>query len=238
VTALTDVARTHPTVDVRREAIETLGQAMLSEQAMVFLARVAREDAHADVQREAVETLGEIKHPGVLPALIEIARTHPTPDMRREAIETIRDTMPADDAEAFLAKVVREEGNVDVQREAVEALGELEGGRGIGEVAKVALTHPVVDVRREAIETLVEHAPHPTALDVLNRIVSGDGDEGVRRQALEGLAELSEGAGIPALIDVARSHPNRDLRTDALKRLVESKDPRARAVFERALAKP
>ncbi len=238
VAALTDIARTHPTVDVRREAIETLGEAMPPEQAVVFLARVAREEAHADVQREAVETLGEIKHPGALPALIEIARTHPKAEVRRESIETIRAVMPADDAAAFLAKVAGEDGNADVQREAVETLGELEGGRGIGEVAKIALTHPVVDVRREAIETLAEHAPHATAVDVLSRIVSGDGDEDVRRQALEGLAELSEGAGIPALLDVARSHPNRDLRAEALKHLVESEDPRARAVFERALAKP
>ena len=238
VTALTDIARTHPTIDVRREAIEALGEAMPADQAVAFLARVARDDAHADVQREAVETLGEIKHAGALPALVEVARTHPRPDVRREAIETIRAAMPADEAAAFLAKVAREDGNVDVQREAVETLGELEGGRGIGEVAKIALTHPVVDVRREAIETLAEHAPHATAVDVLSRIVSGDSDEDVRRQALEGLAELSEGAGIPALLDVARSHPNRDLRAEALKHLVESEDPRARAVFERALAKP
>ena len=238
VAALEDIARTHPTVDVRREAIETLGDAMPPEQAVVFLARVAREDAHTDVQREAVETLGDVKHPGALPALVEIARTGPKPDVRREAIETIREAMPADDAAAFLAKVVSEEGDVDVQREAVETLGELEGARGIGEVAKIALAHPVVDVRREAIETLAEHAPQATALDVLNRIVSGDGDEDVRRQALEGLAELSEGAGIPALIDVARSHPDKDLRAEALKHLVESDDPRARAIFDRALAKP
>jgi beta-lactamase regulating signal transducer with metallopeptidase domain/HEAT repeat protein len=238
VAALTDMARTHPTVDVRREAIETLGEAMPPEQAVVFLARVARDDAHADVQCEAVETLGQVEHPSALRALVEIAGSGLKSEVRREAIETIREAMPADDAAAFLAKVAGEDGNVEVQREAVEALGELEGGRGIGEVATFALTHPVVDVRREAIETLAERAPHATAVDVLNRIVSGDRDEDVRRQALEGLAELSEGAGIPALIDVARSHPNRDLRAEALKHLVESEDPRARAVFERALAKP
>jgi HEAT repeat protein len=238
LTALTDIARTHPTVDVRREAIETLGDAMPPDQAVVFLARVARDDAHADVQREAVETLGDVKHAGAVPALVEIARTHPRPDVRREAIETIAGAMPAGDAAAFLAQVARQEGDVDVQREAVETLGELEGGRGIGEVATVALTHPVVHVRREAIKTLSEHAPHATAIDVLSRIVRADGDEDVRREALDGLAELSEGAGIPALLDVARSHPSKELRAEALKHLVESEDPRARAVFERALAKP
>ena len=234
---LISLARTLDDRETRQEAIEALGQ-RAEASAREALIAIARTDRDVDVQREAVETLGELKDPQAVTALIDMARTHPKPEVRREAIETIREAMPADEAAAFLAKVAREDGTADVQREAVETLGELEGGRGIDEVVKIALAHPVVDVQREAIETLAEHAPHATAVDVLVRIVSGDHDEGVRREALEGLAELSEGAGIPALIDVARSHPNRDVRAEALKRLVESEDPRARAVFERALAKP
>jgi beta-lactamase regulating signal transducer with metallopeptidase domain/HEAT repeat protein len=234
---LISLARTLDDLEARKEAVEALGQRR-EPAAREALVAIARTDRDVDVQREAVETLGELPDPQAVIALTGIARTHPVVDVRREAIETLGDAMPADDAAAFLAKVAREDGTADVQREAVETLGELEGGRGLGEVAKIALAHPVADVRREAIETLAEHAPHATAIDVLSRILSGDGDEDVRREALEGLAELSEGAGIPTLIDVARSHPNRDLRAEALKRLVDSEDPRARAVFERALAKP
>jgi beta-lactamase regulating signal transducer with metallopeptidase domain/HEAT repeat protein len=235
--ALISLAKTLEDREARKEAVEALGQRPEAA-AREALVAIARSDRDVDVQREAVETLGELKDPQAVIALTDMARTHPTADVRREAIETIREVMSADDAAAFLAKVAREDGTVDVQREAVETLGELAGGRGIGEVTKIALAHPVVDVRREAIETLAEHAPPATAVDVLSRIISGDSDEDVCRQGLEGLAELSGGAGIPALIDVARSHPNRDLRAEALKRLVESEDPRARAVFERALAKP
>jgi hypothetical protein len=45
-------------------------------------------------------------------------------------------------------------------------------------------------------------------------------------------------AGIPALIDAARSHPNREVRPDALRRLAESDDPRAQRIFEQTLRRP
>ena len=105
-------------------------------------------------------------------------------------------------------------------------------------MARFAVSHASVDVRREAIETLTEHAPSATVIDVLARIVNTDSGEDTRDAALEGLAELSDGAGVPTLIDIARSHPSADVRREALKRLVESDDPRAKAVFARALSPP
>ena len=105
-------------------------------------------------------------------------------------------------------------------------------------MAQLALSHPNVEARREAIETLGEHGPTPTALDVLTKVATSDRDEDARREALEALGELHDGVGIPALIDIARSHPNQQMRMEAMKRLVESDDPRAKALFERVLAKP
>jgi HEAT repeat protein len=49
---------------------------------------------------------------------------------------------------------------------------------------------------------------------------------------------MKDGAGIPALIDAARAHPNREVRADALRRLAESDDPRAQRLFEQTLRRP
>jgi HEAT repeat protein/beta-lactamase regulating signal transducer with metallopeptidase domain len=236
--AVIDMARSHPSVEVRREAVETLRDGMPPAEAVALLSRLAREDQSVDVQREAIESLGQVQDSAAVNALSILARTHPRIEARREAVETLAESSASKEVVALLGAIAREDGSTDVQREAVESLGEVAGGAGLSEVATLALTHPAIDVRREAIETLTEHAPTPTALDVLSRIVATDRDDEARREALESLAELRDGAGVPTLVEIARSHPSREVRGEALKRLVESDDPRARAVFERALTKP
>jgi HEAT repeat protein/beta-lactamase regulating signal transducer with metallopeptidase domain len=235
---VTELLRTHPGVEARSEALETLRERLPAAEAVALLSRVAREDKSVEVQREATESLGEVHDNASVQALFELARTHPEVEVRREAIETLGQAASSKEGVDFLARIAREDKSVDLQREAIETLGEVDGGRGLAEVAQLALTHPTLDVRVEAIETLGEHAPTPTALDVLTKIATGDRSQEARREALETLAELPDGVGIPALIDIARSHPEQGMRMEAMKRLVESDDPRARAVFERVLAKP
>jgi HEAT repeat protein len=57
----------------------------------------------------------------------------------------------------------------------------------------------------------------------------------VRFQALELLAELDAGRGVPALIDVLRSSDDRALRRRAIALLGEIDDPRAQAELRRLL---
>jgi HEAT repeat protein/beta-lactamase regulating signal transducer with metallopeptidase domain len=236
--AVTEILKTHPGVDARREAIETLRDHLPPADAVTLLTRVAREDQSVEVQSEAAESLGQVQDGAGVMALFDLARTHPQVDVRREAVETLGEAPGSKDVVEFLSRIAREDKSVDIQREAIEALGDLAGVSGLAEIAQLALTHPNVDARREAIETLGEHAPTPTALDVLTKIATSDRDEEARREALETLSELPDGAGIPALIDLARSHPSQEMRMEALKRLVDSEDPRAKAVFARALGKP
>jgi beta-lactamase regulating signal transducer with metallopeptidase domain/HEAT repeat protein len=236
--AVSEILRTHPGAEARHEAIETLRDHLPPAEAVTLLTRVAREDRSVEMQREAAESLGQVHDGAGVMALFDLARTHPEAEVRREAVETLGEAPASKDVVEFLGRIAREDKSVDIQREAIETLGEIDEGRGLAEVAQVALAHPSSDVRREAIETLGEHAPTKTSVDVLTKIATTDADEGARDEALETLADLPDGAGIPALIDIARSHPNQAMRLEAMKRLVESEDPRARAVFERALAKP
>lgn len=235
--AITEFARTHPNSDVRREAVETIGELAPTAETARLLSGIAANDRSEDVQREAVETLGEIGDLG-LPAVIEIARTHPSADVRRAAIETIGDKAPAAQALDLLAQFARRDRDPDVQREAVETLGELHDTRALALVARIARTHANVDVRRQAIETYTESAPSDSALALLKSILGADAPEDVYSAVLESLEEMEGGVGIPVLIEAARSHPNREVRADALRRLAESDDPRAQQVFERTLRRP
>jgi HEAT repeat protein len=64
-----------------------------------------------------------------------------------------------------------------------------------------------------------------------------DPDADLREEALEALAELHDGAGVPALIETARSHPDRQVRVRAIELLGDSDDPRALEAL-RNLIKP
>jgi HEAT repeat protein len=63
----------------------------------------------------------------------------------------------------------------------------------------------------------------------------GEADEDLKVHAVFVLSQLSNGAGIPNLLDVARSNPSLRVRSQALFWLGQSGDPRAIALFESVL---
>ena len=236
--AVIEIARTHPSTDVRRSAIETIGEKAPAAQSLDLLAQFARRDRDPDVQREAVERLGELHDDRAYNLLVEFARSHPVSDVRRKAIETLGEKGRADSVMVILDDLARRSDDEDVARKAVETLGELHDARALALVARIARTHPNVDVRRKAIETYGESAPSDSSVALLKSILASDAPEDVYNAVLEALEEMDDGAGIPALIDAARSHPNRDVRAAALRRLAESDDPRAQKIFDQTLRRP
>jgi HEAT repeat protein/beta-lactamase regulating signal transducer with metallopeptidase domain len=236
--AVIDIARSHPNSDVRRAAIETIGDKAPAPQALDLLAQIARTDRDPDVQREAVETLGSIHDDRAYTLLVDVARRHPVSDVRRAAIETLGESGRTDSVMAVLGDVVRWGDDPDVAREAVETLGDLHDARALALVGRIARGNGNVDVRRQAIETYTESASPDSAVALLKSILASDAPEDIYSAVLESLEEMKGGAGIPVLIDVARSHPNREVRADALRRLAESDDPRAQQIFDQTLRRP
>jgi HEAT repeat protein/beta-lactamase regulating signal transducer with metallopeptidase domain len=236
--AVIEIARTHPNADVRRRAVETIGDKAPPAQALDILSQIARRDDDSDVQRGAVETLGQLRDDRAYGLLVDFARTHPVSDVRRAAIETLGETGHTDSVISILDGVARTAGDPDVARAAVETLGEMGDRRALAAVARIARGTGNVEVRREAIEAYAESAPRDSSLALLKNILAGDAPEDVYQATLEALENLDEGAGIPALIDAARAHPNREVRADALRRLADSDDPRAQRLFEQTLRRP
>jgi HEAT repeat protein/beta-lactamase regulating signal transducer with metallopeptidase domain len=236
--AVIEIARTHPNAAVRREAVETIGDNAAPAQALDILAQIARRDEDSDVQRSAVEALGNLHDDRAYGLLVEFARTHPVGDVRRAAIETLGESGHTDSVIAILGGVARAADDPDVARAALETLGEMHDARANAVVARVARGNGDPEVRRAAIETYGESAPRDSTLALLKSILASDAPEDVYSTVLEALEEMKDGAGIPALIDAARTHPNRDVRADALRRLADSDDPRAQRVFEQTLRRP
>jgi HEAT repeat protein len=232
---LRDLARNHPSSDVRREAVETLGHALPPEEARRLLHDIALTNTSEDACREAVETLAQLPGGVGLKDVREIARKHADPEVRREAVEELGHNSQSADVVDDLVHVAENDASADVQREAVETLGERPETRAHDEVARLARQHPHTDVRREAVETIGAALPPQEAVRVLSQIADEEAAQDVVYEALETLTELPSGAGVEPLVKIARQHSNPAVRQEALKILVESDDPRARAMFDRAL---
>jgi HEAT repeat protein/beta-lactamase regulating signal transducer with metallopeptidase domain len=250
---LIDLARSHKDAAVRREAVETLGHVVPDhsddkttdeERARQLttvidtLSSIAKEDREREIQTEAVETLGEIDDPRARQRVRELATSHASADVRREAIETITEHSEPAEALKTLREAIEREADRSVRVDAIERLAHVEDARARTALAEIARTHKDEELRAEAVESLGEVQPSADTADILKGIAERDGSQRVREEAIETLSELHDGAGISALVELARSHADERTRRSALEALLESDHPRARAIFDKALQKP
>lgn len=238
IEALRKIAQEDPSTEIQREAVETLGE-VHDERAVALIAELARSHANSEVRREAVETLGEAAPiDEALRLLRRIVDEDRDVDVQREAVETLSEREDRRVLE-MLVEIAEKHAHVDVQRQATESLGNL--GR-VSETRRIlerlARTHPSEDVRREAIETYGEHAPDDSAAAFFESLVRGDAQSSIKIEALEALADMKHEAALSAILDVARAHPDREVRKKAIELLGDSHDPRARAMLERLLTRP
>jgi hypothetical protein len=92
-----------------------------------------------------------------------------------------------------------------------------------------------LDTRRRAVFWLGEAAGTAAALTLDSIAGDSAGDREVRKQAVFALSQRSGNEGVPALLRIARTNPDPELRKSALFWLGQSEDPRALALFEEIL---
>jgi len=189
----------------RHEAVKTLGSRRDPRMVPPLLA-IALHDGDEEVQHEAVKELGKVRGGAGVSALLEIARTHPNPDVRHKAVKMVGDVATPEAALGVLERLAHRDPDVEVQQEAVKALGHLGSPQAVAPLARLARAQPNAEVREEAVEQYARSAAPESALVLLV-------------EAVERLADLPDGLGIPALREAARSHPSRHVRTEARRRL-------------------
>jgi hypothetical protein len=91
------------------------------------------------------------------------------------------------------------------------------------------------ETRRQAVFWLGEAAGTAAARTLDSIAGDSAGDREVRKQAVFALSQRSGNEGVPALLRIARTNPDPELRKTALFWLGQSEDPRALALFEEIL---
>src|SRR5438034_5564996 len=204
--------------DARHEIVKALGKRR-DPRMVPALLTITRIDGDQQVQREAVEALGKVRGGAGAGALLDIARTHPNPDVRRKAVKAVGDVAPPEAALGVLEQLAQRDPDAHVQQEAVEALGHLGSPQALAPLAYLARAQPNAEVRDEAVEQYARSAAPESALVLLVDRLANDSSSDVQEEAVERLADLPDGLGIPALREAARSHPSRHVRAEARRRL-------------------
>jgi hypothetical protein len=92
--------------------------------------------------------------------------------------------------------------------------------------------------RHQAVFWLGQAAGDAATRDLTDLVEDRDVDRDVKEQAVFALSQQPHDAGVPALIRIARTHPEPGVRRKALFWLGQSGDARALALFEELLTRP
>ena len=212
--------------EVREEAASWLAY-QDDERVVDILVGAARTDRSVEVREEAVEAIACHETEAATDALIDLARTVEVAAVREEAVESLGALTSPRVVEALEA-LAFDDPKRTIQEEAVEALAEFPSATATPVLTRIVKTHDDPQIREEAIELLGEVAPVDNVLTTLEWVAFQDKSSEVQEEAVEVLAELPGGSGIPVVVKIAQSHPRSSIREEAIDYLDESEDARAK----------
>ena len=221
-----------------------------SDERPILLAKILASEPNANLRRIAAWGLSDHAHKQVAAeALATALRRDSDASVREMSAWALADASRSSTAADALVAALRGDANVRVREISAWSLGNV-GGRSpsVAEALGAALSDANAGVRKRAAWALgnADLRQAPPALIALLR----DRDPEIRELAAWGLYQIEDPAAIPALDAALRSEPDKELQiayiralaaigersVDALRGLLESKDPEIKAIAIRALA--
>jgi HEAT repeat protein len=222
-----------------------------SDERPIMLAKILASDPDAKLRRIAAWGLSEYADGQVGSDALAIAlRRDSDAGVREMAAWSLADAERSSNAAEALIAALRSDANTRVRVTSAWALGNIGGGRSqsVGDALGAALSDANLEVRKRAAWALgnADLKQAPPALIALLRDPSSE----MRELAAWSLYQIEDPASIPALDAALRAEPNKELQiayiralaavgersVDALKGLLESKDPEIKSIAVRALA--
>ena len=231
--ALIRIAQAHANPRIRLEAIDTLSDRISSEAVDCLNQIVNKQGEFHKIQREALETLARIEEDKALELLVQIAQTHADPRIRREGIDQLRDidelrlsAFPK--AVDCLVSIVNQKDELEEnQREALDAIADIENNRATDELIRIAGTHINPRIREEAIDRLsdmdeLKLSTTPKVIKCFESIIDNqEQPEKIQRKALDALLDI-ERQDVRAYIQkIATNHPKQKIRREAQEAVAE-----------------
>ena len=234
ITFLLGIAKNEADPESRRAAVRALGH-FRREDTAEELIKIYSSDSNLDVRRAALRAMAETKTQKAQARVLEAARTETNPDLRKQAIHVLAERGEA--AVDDLLRLFDSEQTPDVRRTVLQSLSGIKSTRVEDKLFDVARGDQSDEIRRQAIRALGERVSK-RSFDFLSATAqSNDANAEVQLQAVRAIGSRRSEESVPLLIKIARTHPNQQVRKQAIRSLGETGDPRAIEFFREVLSK-
>ena len=231
---LTNIARNEADWEARRTAVRALGR-FERDDAAEELIKIYANDTNLEVRRAALRSMAETKSAKAQARVVEAARSETNPELRKQAIRVVGERGETSVDE--LLRLFDSEQNPDLRRTVLQSLSEIKSPRVEDKLFELARADQSADVRRQAVRALGERASK-RSFDFLSATAqSNDANADVQLQAVRAIASRRADESVPLLIKIARTHPNQQVRKQAIRSLGETGDPRAIEFFRELLTR-
>lgn len=231
---LLSVAKSDADWESRKNATRQLGH-FQRDDAVDELMKIYSTDGQIEVKRSALRALAETKSSRAQTRLLEVAKSESNPELRKQAIRVVSERGEA--AVDDLLKLFDSEQAPEVKRTILQALADIKSPRVEDKLFAVAAGNDSIEVRKQAIRLLGERAGKKSFEFLSTTAQSSDGNVEVQVQAVRAISDRHSEESVPILIKIAKTHPNQQVRKQAIRSLGESGDPRAIEFFREVLTK-
>jgi HEAT repeat protein len=224
---LMQIAQNHVDPRIRLKAIDKLGDRSASEVIDCLNLIINKQKEPYKIQREAMETLARFEDDKALDMLIRIVKTHSSPRIRKEAINQLGDIdelrlAALTKAVDCLAGVINKNEELEEnQREAVDALAQIEIDPALDVLIQIAVDHDNPRIREDAVDRLSDIdefriGTSPKVIQCFENVINNQEElEDIQRRALDALKDI-ENQDVRTYIEkTARSHPKAEIRREA-----------------------
>ena len=176
-------------VELRRSVLRVLSE-MKNQRAQARLLEVARTDANVELRRSAIRLLGE-RGEAAIDDLLRLYDGEQSIEVQLSILRSLGE-IKSERVEAKLFQVASADGNVELRRHAIRALGERAGQRSLKFLADTAeKADGNQEVQLQAVRAISERSKDE-AVPILIRIARTHANPAVRRQAIRILGESGD----------------------------------------------
>jgi HEAT repeat protein len=193
---LKKIVQTHPRSEVRREAVERLGQ--LPGQTAFLVELVRNQSVNLDVRRAAIEALTESEQGNAFDTLKQLYGTVNQRELKEEILEALAEGADRPAAIEFLLGIARNDADRETREKAFSALGEMKDERAVDALIQLYDAGRDEEAKNDILGALAE-ADHPRAMQKLIAVAQRDAALKLRKRAIELLGESDDPTAIKFL---------------------------------------
>jgi HEAT repeat protein len=156
-------------VEVKRAALRSLAETK-TPRAQARLLEVARTETNPELRKTAIRVLGE-RGEAAVDDLLKLYNSETAPEVKRAVLQSLSEIAGKRSFDFLSATAQSTDVNVEVQVQAVRAIGQRRAEESVPVLIKIAKTHPNQMVRKQAIRSLGETGD-PRAVEFFREVLT------------------------------------------------------------------